>query len=46
MGCRSQHGAMVDKAYLLDYATHEVPLPLFGLGHDWTCTFRGAPLPQ
>jgi len=31
MGCRSQHGAMVDKAYLLDYATHEVPLPLFGL---------------
>jgi len=30
----------------LDYATHEVPLPLFGLGHDWACTFRGAPLPH
>ena len=26
-------------------ATHELPLPFFGLGHDWTCTFR-APLPQ
>jgi len=32
-------------SFFLDYATHEVPLPLFGLGHDWACTFRGAPLP-
>ena len=42
----SQHGPMVDKARLLDYATHEVPLPLFGLGHDRACTFCGAPLPH
>jgi len=42
---RNQRGAMVDKVHLLDYATHEVPLPLFGLGHDWVCIFRGAPLP-
>ena len=40
----SQRVAMVGKAHLLDYATHEVPLPLFGLGYDWACTFRGAPL--
>jgi len=33
-------------AHLVDYATHEVPLPLFGLGHDWACTFSGAPLPR
>jgi len=31
---RNQRGEMVDKTHLLDYATHEVPLPLFGLGHD------------
>jgi len=24
----------------------KVPLPLFGLGHDGACTFRGAPLPR
>ena len=36
--------ALVSKV-LLDYATHEVPLPLFGFGHDWACTFREAPLP-
>ena len=36
---------MVGKTHLLDYIAHEVPLPLFGLGHDWACTFRGAPLP-
>jgi hypothetical protein len=41
----SQCRAMVGKAHLLDYPTHEVPLPLFGLGYDWACTFRGAPLP-
>jgi len=35
----------VFQVHLVDYATHEVPLPLFGLGHDWVCTFRGAPLP-
>ena len=34
----SQRGAMVDKVHL-DYATHEVPLPLFGLGHDWSMHF-------
>ena len=32
--------------HLVDYTTPEVPLSLFGLGHDWTCTFRGAPLPR
>jgi hypothetical protein len=32
--------------FILDYAAHEVPLLLFGLGHDWACTFRGAPLPH
>jgi len=37
--------SVVGKTHLLDYTTHEVPLPLFGLGHDWACTFRGAPLP-
>ena len=37
---------MVDKAHLLDYATHEVPLPLFGLDHDWAHTFCGALLPH
>jgi len=42
----SECGAMVGKAQLLDYAAHEVPLPLFGLGYDWACTFRGAPLPR
>jgi hypothetical protein len=31
---------------VFDYATPEVPLSLFGLGHDWACTFRGAPLPD
>ena len=31
---------------LVDYTTPEVPLSLFGLGHDWACTFRGAPLPR
>ena len=36
---------MVGKTHLLDFAAHEVPLPLFGLGYDWACTFRGAPLP-
>ena len=41
----SQCGAMVSKAHL-DYAMHEVPLPLFGFGHDWVCIFREAPLPQ
>jgi hypothetical protein len=41
----SQRGAMVGKAHLLDHAAHEVPLPLFGLGYGWACTFRGAPLP-
>ena len=41
----SQRGAMVDKGHLIDYTTHEVPLPLFGLGHDRACTFCGAPLP-
>jgi hypothetical protein len=42
----SQREAMVGKAHqVLDYAALEVPLPLFGLGHDWACTFRGAPLP-
>ena len=25
---------MVGKTHLLDYAAHEVPLPLFGLGYD------------
>jgi len=40
-----QCGTMVGKAHLLDYITHEVPLPLFGHGHDWACIFRGAPLP-
>jgi len=39
----SQRGAMVGKEHLLDY---EVPLPFVGLGHDWACTFREAPLPQ
>ena len=34
------------KVYLLDYATPEVPLPLFDLGHDWASTFREVPLPQ
>jgi len=33
----SQHGAMGDKDFP-DYATREVPLPLFGLGHDRACT--------
>ncbi len=42
----NQRRSMVDKVHLLDYATHEVPLPLFGLGHDWACTFCGAPLPH
>jgi len=42
----SQRGAMVGKAHLLDHAAHEVPLPLFGLGYGWACTFRGAPLPH
>ena len=37
--------SVVGKAHLLGYTAHEVPLPLFGLGHDWACTFRGAPLP-
>jgi len=41
----SQCGAMVGKAHLLESTPHEVPLPLFGLGYDGTCTFRGAPLP-
>ena len=41
----SQRGTMVGKTRLLDYIAHEVPLPLFGLGYDWACTFRGAPLP-
>jgi hypothetical protein len=41
----SQCGATVGKTHLLDYPTHEVPLPLFGLGYDRACTFRGAPLP-
>jgi len=40
----NQRGAMVDKPHLLDYAMHEVPLPLFSLGHDWAYIFRGAPL--
>ena len=42
---RSQRAVMVNKVHLLDYAAHEVPLLLFGLDHDWACTFRGAPLP-
>ena len=42
----SQCGAMVSKAHLLEYTAHEVPLPSFGLGYDWACTFRGAPLPR
>ena len=42
----NRRGAMADKARPLDYATHEVPLPLFGLGHDRACIFRGAPLPH
>ena len=42
----SQYGPMVNNAYLLDYAMHEVPLPLFGLGHDRACIFCGAPLPH
>ena len=33
----SQCGAMVSKVHL-DYATHEMPLPLFGFGHDWADT--------
>jgi len=42
----SRCGAIVGKAHqVLDYVAHEVPLPLFGLGHDWASTFRGAPLP-
>ena len=36
---------MVGKTHLLDFAAYEVPLPLFGLGYDWACTFCGAPLP-
>jgi len=42
----SQCGAMVGKTHLFEYTAHEVPLPLFGLGYDWACTFRGAPLPR
>ena len=38
-------GTMVGKMHLVDYIAHEVPLPLFGLGYDWACIFRGAPLP-
>ena len=41
----SECKVMEGRTHLLDYTTHEVPLPLFGLGHDWACTFRGAPLP-
>ena len=37
-------GTRVGKTHL-DYIAHEVPLPLFGFGHDWACTFHGAPLP-
>ena len=34
-GCvGSQRWAMVDKAHLLDYAMHEVLLPLFGRKHE------------
>ena len=38
--------ALHNVCHPVDYTTHEVPLFLFGLGHDWTCTlpFRGAPL--
>jgi len=36
---------MVGKTHLIDFIAHEVPLPLFGLGYDWACIFRGAPLP-
>jgi len=42
----SQCGAIVSKAHLPEYTAHEVPLPSFGLGYDWACTFRGAPLPR
>ena len=41
-----QCGAMVGKTHLFEYTAHEVPLPLFGLGYDWACTFLGAPLPN
>ena len=41
----SQRGAMVDKVHLLGYATHGVPLPLFGLGHDWACRLWSASTP-
>ena len=42
----SQCEAMVGKTHLLESTAHEVPLPLFGLGYDRACTFRGAPLPR
>ena len=35
---RSRCEAMVGKADLPDYTAHELPLPLFDLGHDWACT--------
>jgi len=41
----TKHIVLQHSRHLVDYATHEVPLPLFGLGHDWACTFSGAPLP-
>ena len=40
-----QRVLVVGKTHLFDYTAHEVPLPIFGLGHDWACAFRGAPLP-
>jgi len=41
----SQCKATVGKTHLLDYPAHEVPLLSFGLGYEWACIFRGAPLP-
>ena len=38
-------GLWLVRRILLIYIAHEVPLPLFGLGYDWACIFRGAPLP-
>ena len=41
----SQRGAMVDKVHFLGHATHSATV-LTRVGHDWACTFRGAPLPH
>jgi hypothetical protein len=35
---RSWYEATVGKADLPDYTAHELPLPLFDLGHDRACT--------